>query len=84
MHRSKVVPSTSRHTVSQLMASDELISFKDASSQFPRGARVDLSTLHRYRTRGSRGVKLRAIRIGGRWFTDRQSIEDFVFQSSNT
>ncbi|MGC6442827.1 MAG: DUF1580 domain-containing protein [Rubripirellula sp.] len=81
--RNSKIPTVSRHTVEQLLNSDQLIAFKDAPKEFPRGARVDLSTLHRYRTRGSGGVKLRAIRIGGRWFTDRESIQEFVFDRSN-
>ena len=39
---------------------------------------IHLSTLIRWRTRGVRGIKLEAVRIGGRWFTSREALARFI------
>lgn len=62
------------------MASDaidleDLVPFPDAPSIVP--GRPDISTLHRWRTKGVRGVRLVTVRIGGRRFVSRKSLEQF-------
>ena len=46
------------------------------------GNHVDLSTMHRYATRGSRGVILRTVRLGGRRCTTPEWCRDFIEQLS--
>jgi hypothetical protein len=41
------------------------------------GRRMAVSTLHRWRTRGSAGVVLDAIRIGGSWYTSTEAFQVF-------
>ena len=54
----------------------KLVSLADASKILPGNPHV--STLHRWRLRGVRGVKLPTVLIGGRRFVDRQSLAEFV------
>ena len=63
------------------MASDaidleDLVPFPDAPSIVP--GRPDISTLHRWRTKGVRGVRLVTVRIGGRRFVSRGAILSFI------
>jgi hypothetical protein len=41
------------------------------------GARIHVSTFHRWRSRGVRGVRLEAIRVGGTWCTSMQALQRF-------
>jgi hypothetical protein len=41
------------------------------------GKRVHIGTPHRWRTQGLRGVRLEAIKVGGRWCTSLQALERF-------
>ena len=41
------------------------------------GIRLHLSTLHRWRSRGIRGRRLKARRLGGRWLASWADVEDF-------
>ena len=57
-----------------------LISFRDLAQTLPSrrmGRPVAINTLHRWRTRGSSGVVLDAIRIGGSWYTSIEAFQDF-------
>jgi hypothetical protein len=36
------------------------------------------ATLHRWRLHGVRGVKLDAVKLGGRWYTTEQAVQRFV------
>lgn len=56
-------------------AKEILLSFSDLSSRLPR--RPHTSTLHRWRLRGVRGVKLETILIGGRRYTSHEALERF-------
>jgi hypothetical protein len=41
------------------------------------GKRVHVGTLHRWRTRGLRGVHLHSVKLGGRWHTSVQALQRF-------
>ena len=56
-------------------ASDYL-TLAEAAQSLP--GRVALSTLHRWRLKGVRGRKLRTTLIGGRRYTTREWLADFV------
>ena len=55
---------------------EQLISLKQAASRLP--GRPHISTLHRWRSRGSGGVKLGVVKIGGRVFTSVEELERFI------
>lgn len=60
---------------------ENLLSFAGAARHLPpnaAGCRVHISTLVRWRIRGVRGVRLEAIRIGGRWHTSREALARFA------
>ena len=42
------------------------------------GLRLHISTLHRWRTRGVRGKRLKATRIGGRWLSSLADLHEFM------
>jgi Protein of unknown function (DUF1580) len=42
-----------------------------------RGARLAISTIHRWRHPGVRGVRLEAIRCGGTWCTTAEALQRF-------
>jgi hypothetical protein len=61
--------------------SDELLTLPQAAALFPcrRGSsKVSTSTLWRWYTRGSRGVRLEVARVGGSVYTTRDAIRDFI------
>jgi len=61
--------------------SDELLTLPQAAALFPRrrgGSKVSTSTLWRWYARGSRGVRLEVVRIGGQVLTTRDAIRDFI------
>lgn len=41
------------------------------------GKRIHPSTLHRWRRKGVRGVKLQCRRVGNEWFTSQRYLDDF-------
>ena len=47
------------------------------------GKRVNRSTIHRWRTRGARGVKLEMLLIGGRRFTSSEALHRFFFSTTS-
>ncbi len=58
-----------------------LISFRDAASRLParrKGRPAHVATLHRWRAKGLRGVRLPARRVGGVWMTSLAALEWFV------
>ena len=60
---------------------DELLTLPQAAALFPRrreGSRVSITTLWRWYTRGSRGVRLEVARVGGQVYTTRDAIRDFI------
>ena len=61
--------------------SDELLNLPQAAALFPHrrgGSKVSTSTLWRWYTRGSRGVRLEVARVGGSVYTTRDAIRDFI------
>ena len=61
---------------------DETILFlSDVPKHIPRGKNgrpTHLSTVVRWKDRGIRGVRLEAVRLGGRWVTSLQALGRFV------
>ncbi|WP_397570456.1 DUF1580 domain-containing protein [Schlesneria sp. T3-172] len=57
---------------------EALIAFSQARDCFPGRRTVSLATLHRWRLRGVRGVKLETCLVGDRRFTTRQAISRFI------
>ena len=55
--------------------SEEILSLSQAARSLP--GRPHLSTIHRWRLRGIRGVKLETILVGGRRYTSREALERF-------
>jgi hypothetical protein len=60
---------------------EKLISLARAASLVPparRGKKTHISTLVRWITQGVKGVKLEALRLGGRWFTSAAAMQRFA------
>lgn len=57
---------------------ETIISFNDARSEFKDGRRKALATLHRWRLKGCRGVKLETLLIGGIRYTSKEAIDRFI------
>lgn len=60
---------------------DDLIPIREAARLFPRrrgGSRVSLTTLWRWNTRGSKGVRLATWVVGGARYTTRVAVDDFI------
>lgn len=60
------------------IGNETLIPFQQARNEFPGRKRVGNATLHRWRLRGVRGVKLETLVVGGQRFTSREAIRRFV------
>lgn len=63
------------------LVSEELMSFSEAAAILPRrrgGSKVATSTLWRWSRRGSRGVVLRTVRVGGNVYVSREALMDFI------
>jgi hypothetical protein len=58
---------------------EKLLVLGVAAETFPGGKR-HVSSVHRYRLRGIGGVRLEAVKLGGRWYTSEQAIDRFVAQ----
>jgi len=56
---------------------EDLIRFTDAIRSFP-GRDICIQTLHRWRLRGVRGVKLETCLVGGTRYTSHQAIGRFI------
>jgi hypothetical protein len=54
----------------------DLLSFSQAAAELP--GRPHISTLHRWRLTGIKGVKLRTVRVGGKRMVDRISLQEFI------
>lgn len=62
---------------------EELLTFSEAARRLPRrrgGAKTAVSTLWRWSKRGSRGVYLRVVRVGGNVYVPRSALVDFIEQ----
>ena len=55
---------------------EALLTFQAAAAELP--GRPNLSTLHRWRLRGCRGIKLQTVKIGGRRFVSREALAAFA------
>lgn len=58
--------------------SEDLLTLRDARSEFPGGRRLGLATIQRWRLHGVRGVKLETLLIGGSRYTSREAIARFI------
>lgn len=60
---------------------EQMITFGRLARSLPR-RRMDRpvhpSTVHRWRSKGIRGIRLEAVRIGGAWQTSQEAFERFV------
>ncbi|MCA8984816.1 MAG: DUF1580 domain-containing protein [Planctomycetaceae bacterium] len=58
---------------------EHLISVRELVRQLKtnQGTPVHSSTIHRWRLKGVRGVRLSCVRVGGRWFTSQQRFQEF-------
>jgi hypothetical protein len=54
---------------------ENLLSLSDAAKSLPR--RPHISTLHRWRLRGVRGIKLETVLVGGARLTSQQALQRF-------
>jgi hypothetical protein len=62
------------------IASEVLLSARDVTRILPsrqRGRKMHISTVHRWWSRGYKGVVLESIRIGGQRFTSLQALQRF-------
>jgi uncharacterized protein DUF1580 len=63
------------HERGSTMLNEVLIRFADAAKEFP--GNPSQATLHRWRLRGVRGVKLETVLVGGKRFTSFSALERF-------
>jgi hypothetical protein len=56
--------------------SESLLSLSEAAASLP--GRPHLSTLHRWRLRGVRGIRLETCLVGGARYTSREALQRFV------
>lgn len=73
----------SRLTITNLqnrLLTENLVSLVEAARSFPtsNGRGIHVGTLGRWRSIGVRGVRLEAVRVGGRWMTSWQALDRFV------
>ena len=62
------------------ISQEELITFAEAAKRLPRrraGRKVNVSTLHRWCTRGCQGVRLEFLKIGGIRCTSMAALQRF-------
>ena len=57
---------------------ETLLTLSEARTALPGGKRLALATLHRWRLRGVRGVRLETILIGGLRYTSHEAIGRFI------
>ena len=68
------------------ISSEELISLNEAAAILPRrraGRKCAVSTLHRWRLKGIKGVCLETVKIGGVRMTSREALERFIRRVSS-
>ena len=56
--------------------SNDLLTFKRACQELP--GRPHVSTIHRWRLSGVRGIRLQTVLVGGRRFVSRDALETFI------
>jgi len=67
--------------------SDQLLTMTEAARLLPKrrgGSKVAITTLWRWRTRGSKGVRLATVRVGGCVYTTAAALRDFIESQSGT
>jgi len=60
---------------------EQLITFSELARWQPRrrGDRpVHVATIHRWRSRGLKGIRLEGVRVGGAWHTSREAFRRFT------
>lgn len=57
---------------------ETLLAFNDARGEIVSGKRYSLATLHRWRLRGNRGIKLETVLIGGVRYTSKEAISRMI------
>ena len=68
-----------------VLEGEELLTFAEAARRLPRrrgGAKTAVSTLWRWSKRGSRGVILRVVRVGGNVYVPHSALIEFIEQRS--
>ena len=63
------------------ISKEPLITLNEAARSLPGGRPgrpLNLSTVFRWVTEGTRGVKLEAVRLGGRWYTTEEALQRFA------
>lgn len=63
------------------VAAEQVVTFGELARRLPRkrlGRQVHVSTVHRWRHPGVRGVRLEAVRVGGCWCTSMEAYARFV------
>jgi len=68
-----------------VLEGEELLTFAEAARRLPRrrgGAKTAVSTLWRWSKRGSRGVILRVVRVGGNVYIPQSALIEFIEQRS--
>ena len=59
-------------------STETLRPFQSAGSHIPGNRSVHISSLHRWRLRGVRGVKLETVLVGGTRYTSDEAISRFI------
>jgi hypothetical protein len=57
-----------------------LLSLREATQLLP--GRPHISTLHRWRLRGVRGIRLETVRVGGRRFVSTDALAKFIDETT--
>jgi hypothetical protein len=63
------------------------MTFRAAAARLParrRGKPAHTATLHRWRSKGLRGIRLQALRVGGVWMTTDAALATFFAQLSGS
>jgi hypothetical protein len=62
------------------LLNEQVVSFRELASRLPRrrmGRPTHVTTIHRWRSRGIKGIRLAAVRLGGAWVTTLQAYQRF-------
>lgn len=62
------------------ISNEDLLTLSEAAKLLP--GHPHLSTIHRWRLRGARGVRLETVVIGGRRYTSQSALEEFVAKTT--
>ncbi len=68
------------------LATEQVLSLQDAALRLPRlrGKPLHCSTLHRWSTRGIRGVRLEVVHLGATRVTSVEAVQRFIVALSAT